>query len=91
MSTNLNLNLDDQIVGAIQEIAVGVEAAAITDDRLLTELGIDSLKYVELLVRIEELCEITFNESDLGVESLRSVGDLKSLTARTAGTPDGLL
>jgi acyl carrier protein len=68
---------------AIQEVAVGIEGKELTDDIALSDLGIDSLKYVELLVRVEELCDIVFDESDLGMESLRSIGDLTLLIQKT--------
>ncbi|WP_187274331.1 acyl carrier protein [Paenibacillus sp. N3.4] len=77
------MNVKQQIQAAINEIAIGVEEDELTDEMMLRDLGIDSLKYVELLVRIEELCEIVFDESDLGMESLRSVGDLAALTNKT--------
>ena len=87
----MKMSINDQILAALSEIAIGIEANAITDELLLADLGIDSLKYVELLVRIEELCDITFDESDLGVESLRSVSDLKALTEKTMQSVSGAL
>ncbi|MEW9700450.1 acyl carrier protein [Paenibacillus sp. SI8] len=77
------MNINEQILVAISEVAVGIEVDTIKDDQSLADLGIDSLKYVELLVRIEELCDIVFDESDLGMESLRNVSDLQALTEKT--------
>ncbi|MCD1258649.1 acyl carrier protein [Paenibacillus athensensis] len=77
------MNVLEQIQTALNEVAVGAEGRELTGELNLSELGIDSIKYVELLVRIEELCDITFDESDLGMESLRNIGDLKALIEKT--------
>ncbi|NEW06268.1 acyl carrier protein [Paenibacillus sp. SYP-B3998] len=67
----------------LQELAAGIETNELSDDTLLADLGIDSIKYVELLVQIEEKCNIIFDESDLGVESLRNFGDLAALVNKS--------
>ncbi|MDB5054468.1 MAG: acyl carrier protein [Bacilli bacterium] len=77
------LNVQEKINETIQEIAVGVENRELSADVLLSDLGIDSMKYVELLVQIEEKFDIVFDESDLGVESLRNIGDLEALIHKT--------
>jgi|GEM_PF-759118 len=77
------MNVLEQIQTALNEVAVGAEGRELTNELNLSDLGIDSIKYVELLVRIEELCDITFDESDLGMESLRNIGDLTALIEKT--------
>ncbi len=55
----------------------------IKNDMLLKEdLGIDSLKLVELLVILEEEFEIEFDEGDLDPSKLVSVQDIKILLER---------
>lgn len=77
------LNIQAEINEALQEIAVGIEDRVLSPEVLLADLGIDSMKYVELLVQIEEKLDIVFDESDLGVESLRNIGDLEALVQKT--------
>ena len=45
----------------------------------LKEIGIDSLKMVELFVKIEDYFEIRFNDSLLNVQGIQTVGDVMSL------------
>jgi len=49
------------------------------DSSLKDDLGIDSLRIVELLVKIEEKYEIVFPESDLNPEHLNTVRDILEL------------
>jgi acyl carrier protein len=77
------VNAKDQIIEVLQELVVGLADRELTDETLLSDLGIDSIKYVELLVQIEEKCDIVFDESDLGVDSLKSMGDLTALLEKT--------
>jgi acyl carrier protein len=73
------MNIKEQIRIALKEIAIGVEDRELVDELELAELGIDSLKYVELLVIIEENCHVLFDESDVGMNNLRCIGDLAAL------------
>ncbi len=82
-------NVVEQIKESLQEIAVGIEGRELTDDILLSDLGIDSMKYVELLVLIEEKCDVVFDESDLGVDALKSIGDLSALISKTISQKAG--
>lgn len=43
---------------------------------LVGDMGIDSLRMVELIVALEERFNITFKESDLDPDTLNTVGDL---------------
>ena len=70
---------DLSIHEALREMGVTLEEHEITSDKSLAELGIDSLKYVELLVLVEEKNDVIFNESDLGTDAIRTVGDLAQL------------
>ena len=46
---------------------------------LADDMGIDSLRMVELIVALEERFNITFKESDLDPDIINTVGDLYSL------------
>jgi acyl carrier protein len=77
------LKIQAEINEALQEIAIGIEDRELNSEVLLADLGIDSMKYVELLVQIEEKLDIVFDESDLGIELLRNIGDLEILVQKT--------
>ena len=78
-----------QIKDALKMVAVGVDERELTDDVLLADLGIDSIKYVELLVLIEEKLNIAFSESDLALDGLRSIGELHQLIDKTVAGQAG--
>ena len=48
-------------------------------DRLAEELGFDSLKIIELIVRAEEIYSIEIDETDLDPSKLKTVKDLFEL------------
>jgi acyl carrier protein len=77
------LNIQAGVNEALQEIAIGIEDRELNSEVLLADLGIDSMKFVELLVQIEEKLDIVFDESDLGIEFLRNIGDLEALVQKT--------
>lgn len=81
--STMGIDITTQIREALQAVVAGVENRELTDDSLLADLGIDSIKYVELLVLLEEKCNILFDESDLGMESLRTIGELTALIDKT--------
>jgi acyl carrier protein len=50
-----------------------VNAASLTDSAVLSELGLDSLDLVEIVMGLEE--DFDFEIPDAAVEQLRTVGD----------------
>lgn len=48
----------------------------------LIELGMDSLKAIELVVRLEETFDIMIDEEDLLIENLSTVLDIQELVVR---------
>ena len=58
------------------------------EDGIKTDLGIDSLKIVELLIELEENLGIEFNEDDLDPETIRTVQDLYALISGYEETRD---
>ncbi|MDP5274594.1 acyl carrier protein [Chengkuizengella axinellae] len=77
------INVKQEIINSIKEITVGHDIQEFIEEVLLSDLGIDSIKYVELLVSIEEKCDVEFDESDLGADALKSLGDLINLVNKT--------
>lgn len=61
------------------------EAPPEEEASLKEDLGIDSLRLVELMIQIEEALDITFEESDLDPDELATVGDLERVVETYAG------
>lgn len=55
------------------------------DDHLQTELGLDSLSMVALLVKLEEELHIQLNESDMNPYDLLIVSDVVRLAEKYKG------
>ena len=51
------------------------------EDDIKNDLGIDSLKIVELMIALEETLEIEFSEDDLDPETIRTVQDLYAIVS----------
>ncbi|MCX8130516.1 MAG: acyl carrier protein [Clostridia bacterium] len=60
-----------------------VSGAKISENTSLgDDLGLDSLRLIDLLLSIEQHFNIVFSESDLEPSTLKSVGDLAALVDR---------
>ena len=64
----------NQIEEIKKQLAVIVKVDAITDEMKLSELGLDSLDVVELLLQLEEQYDIHFDDIDMS--NFKTVGDL---------------
>lgn len=49
---------------------------------LYNDLGIDSLRMVELIISIEESLDIQLDESDLDPDTLKYVGDIYKMVSK---------
>ncbi len=56
-----------------------------TDASLKEDLGIDSLKLVELIIALEDEFSIEFSENDLDPAALQTVGDVYRLAEKQEG------
>lgn len=54
----------------------------ITNEDKLSDIGINSLSIVELLVKIENRLEITLNEGDLDPDKITTVGSILEMLSR---------
>lgn len=54
----------------------------IREEDNLIELGIDSLKTVELIIALEDILDISFNEYEFAPEKIKSVKDIINLTEK---------
>lgn len=75
--------MKEKIDAMIQE-AVFLETPPEKESRLKEDLGFDSLSIVQLIVEIEEMFAIEFEESDLDPQELETVEDVYALVARYA-------
>ncbi len=64
----------NQIEEIKKQLAVIAKVDAITDEMKLSELGLDSLDVVELLLQLEEQYDIHFDDIDMS--NFKTVGDL---------------
>ncbi len=63
-------------------LAKRVDITTVTDDSVLTELGLDSLDLVEIMLEIEDALGVEFENEE--ILALRTVGDVKKLSERKA-------
>lgn len=78
--SKLELNRND-----IMEIVADLSALELSDinmDSELAELGIDSLKTVQLIIDLEEFVGIQFNDAELDPFKLKTVKDVYELVLR---------
>lgn len=78
--SKLELNRND-----IMEIVANLSALELSDinmDSELAELGIDSLKTVQLIIDLEEFVGIQFNDAELDPFKLKTVKDVYELVLR---------
>ena len=61
---------------AILKQMCAAEISSKEETDLQQELGFDSLRMVEVIVRMEELFDCELSESDLDPDQLKTVGDL---------------
>ena len=64
----------NQIEEIKKQLAVIAKVDAIKDEMKLSELGLDSLDVVELLLQLEEQYDIHFDDIDMS--NFKTVGDL---------------
>ena len=57
------------------------------EQRLKDDLGIDSLRLVEVLVALEEEFGVTLKEADLDPEAIQTVGDVYALMEKYRLSP----
>lgn len=72
--------LVNNVIEVIAELSV-VPHEDINADDMLTNIGIDSLKMVELIIALEDRFNIRFNDSDLDPSKLKTVQSIITLAA----------
>ncbi len=63
----------------IERLFLDLEPDEIEADTPLAEYGIDSFLLLELIVAIEEIFDVRFDQSDINADTLRSINSLQEL------------
>ena len=63
----------------VERLFLDSEPGAIEDDVELAEYGVDSFLLLELIVAIEEMFAVKFEQADITSETLKSVATLAAL------------
>ena len=63
----------------VERLFLDVEPTEIEDDVELVEYGVDSFLLLELIVALEEIFEVKFEQTDITSETLKSVATLTEL------------
>ena len=73
--------MNEQINKIISEISM-FPKEQIAESDILKDLGVDSIKMVEIIIALEENFSINFTETDLNPEKLITVKDIVLLVER---------
>jgi len=63
----------------VERLFLDIDPTDIQDDVELAEYGVDSFLLLELIVAIEEMFEVKFEQADITSETLKSVTALATL------------
>lgn len=63
----------------VERLFLDIEPGDIDDETELAEYGVDSFLLLELIVAMEEIFEIKFDQADITTETLKSVSTLAEL------------
>ena len=63
----------------VERLFLDIEPGEIEDDVELAEYGVDSFLLLELIVALEEIFEVKFEQTDITAEALKSVTTLTAL------------
>lgn len=75
------MDIDNNIINIISELSILLPSEISSED-YLCNIGIDSLKTVQLIVDIEDAFGIRFSDSDLDGKNLQTVGTLIELVKK---------
>ena len=74
---------EKELYRLLSEASAGVPVEEINSETVLrSELGIDSIRLVDVCVSIEDLFEIELSESDLDPSSISKVEDLRKMVGK---------
>lgn len=72
-------NISNELLSFVQSTILD-SSVSITPDTLFSEIGIDSMSIIELVLFIERKFEVAISEKDLTPENLKSIQTLAECT-----------
>ena len=63
----------------VERLFLDISPESIEDEKPLSEYGVDSFLLLELIVAMEEIFGVTFEQSEITAEVLKSVASLAAL------------
>ncbi len=63
----------------VERLFLDIDPASIEDEVELSEYGVDSFLVLELIVAIEEMFQVKFEQADITSETLKSISSLAQL------------
>lgn len=83
---NARLNIESRVVTALRTVLPKKNREqAVEMATTLTELDLDSLKFLEFLLALEEEFGMQLNEDMLKLQAVRTIGDAVALVASASG------
>jgi len=85
MSDDVETQIKEMIV---ERCFLSIEPAAIGDeDDLMESVGLDSVQILEVVVGLEEVFGITFEDSDFDLENFRNLASIAAYVRSKADAP----
>ena len=62
----------------VNEIGINIDSERLKTDTLLSDIGMDSMNSLDLIMAIEEKFNILFEDNDLIIDNFKNIGSLIS-------------
>lgn len=72
----------ESVITSIISSVSGAEESSIAEEAVLREIGINSIMFIEIIVKIEQKLEFEFDNDDLAIEHIKTVRDLFKLVEK---------
>ena len=70
-----------QFLSVVSKLSSGVSTESLTDDSRLFDIGFDSVRSVDLLMALEDEFQVIFDDNELVLENMQTVGGVWDLLA----------
>ena len=70
-----------QFLSVVSKLSSGVSTESLTDDSRLFDIGFDSARSVDLLMALEDEFQVIFDDNELALENMQTVGGVWDLLA----------
>ena len=72
----------ESVIASIISSVSGAEESSIAEEAVLREIGINSIMFIEIIVKLEQKLEFEFDNDDLAIEHIKTVRDLFKLVEK---------